>query len=57
MRLQHHDEFFMIFNLKKIEVEWSFGLASTLGYTEEEENKWSIMDQHFLIHDRYYSTF
>ena len=57
IRLRHHDEFFMIFNLKKIEVEWCFGVASALGYTKEDEEKWSIMDQHFLIHDRYYSTF
>lgn len=55
-RLRHHDEYFAIINLKTMKVEWCFGLGEALGY-EDEEIEWSIKNQHFIVHHKYYPIF
>jgi hypothetical protein len=56
-KLRHHDEYFNILDMRKMEVEWTFGLSSALGYAEEEEKNWTLHQQHNLIHETYYPTF
>lgn len=56
-KLQHHDEYFLIINLRDLSVEWVSGLENALGYTPEETKQWTIKDQHQIVHDAYFSMF
>lgn len=53
-RLKHYDEYYTILDLRKIEIEWCFGIETALGY---DSSTWSLVKQHNLIHDDYYSMF
>jgi hypothetical protein len=56
-KLGQHDEYYLILDLRTMEVEWRFGLTGALGYSEEDEENWSFQDQHRIIHDDYYPMF